>query len=861
MATEVSNIKVTLNLDKAQFDKAVGEAERQSKDLDKNVSKDFTSFGKNATKVGAGLTAAVTVPIAAIGKTSVDTFGSVNASIQRAGGFVNATKEEIQLMEDTIIGLGRNTPFSLQQVADAMGNFVGGEISAQEAADELGNVLDFALVAGLDDLQTAVDISATALNTFKDDISDVSQVTDIFAVVASDITTNTGAWARALNESSGAAKTAGLSFEDLNLLIATMVRGGASDIDAVGTAIKSAMKFIQAPTDQAAEALKNVGLNVDGLRSALAGGPIDLINYLGEGFAKANEKGEGFAFLAHVLGDQAAPEFAAAFNLSSDELKETADWMTETEGRGKELSETLRDAISPTDQMNKEWEIMKYQLGEQLAPSMIDLIGEVRKLVDWFSNLDPEAKQMIINIAKIAAVVGPVITVIGGLSIAIGAILSPVGLVISAIALFAVQIAVFIKQFQKALDSAKKFGKGVKAIFDLFTKGDFTGAIGDALGVTEDSALVDKVLSMREAIIGAWEVLTNFFTVTIPQKWGQFKDYLADTWDGIVMLAQNAWDDLKTAFKVGVDTVITFFRNLPANILILIGKVWRVFEDLRLNWINFLTVTVPNFVTGIIDWISKLPGRIEAFARDMWSRFTAWVSRMWNDAKNAVVTGVTNFVNWVATLPGKVANIAKSVWNALVSWVTSMWYNVKNKTIEGVNGVIDWFSKLPGRIWSVANNMWNGAVAGFNSFKDSVTSWASGVIDSIVAFFTDLPARIGDALKNAGKWAWGKITKGASGGDFEFNALGTRQAAGGPTVVGEHGMEVVNLQRGDTVTPNHELMRMLSKSGGEQPVYNINISGAFARSRNELADLMLDGIKAADERLRSSGKKTIMRTM
>lgn len=93
----------------------------------------------------------------------------------------------------------------------------------------------------------------------------------------------------------------------------------------------------------------------------------------------------------------------------------------------------------------------------------------------------------------------------------------------------------------------------------------------------------------------------------------------------------------------------------------------------------------------------------------------------------------------------------------------------------------------------------------------------------------------------------GSILPGfASGGQFK---------AGEPFIAGETGREMIFPKTDGRVISNEQTERMAA--GGNE--YHIHLhKGLVARSRTEMADIIIEGIKAADERLSASGKPKIM---
>lgn len=61
---------------------------------------------------------------------------------------------------------------------------------------------------------------------------------------------------------------------------------------------------------------------------------------------------------------------------------------------------------------------------------------------------------------------------------------------------------------QKVADKTAAIGGAIKGVFELFKTGDFTGSIGKALGLDEDSKLVGAILRVRSAFSDLWAGLT-----------------------------------------------------------------------------------------------------------------------------------------------------------------------------------------------------------------------------------------------------------------------------------------------------------------------------------------------------------------
>lgn len=488
-----------------------------------NLQKNFMNVGAAGTAVFAGVSAA--------SLNAVRSFESFNQEIERAGAFVNASADEMTLFREAAIDAARGTQFSFEETAVALQNFVGGEVDAKTAAEELGSVIDLALAAKLTNLQDAVNIGSLALTVFKDDAMDTSDVIDIFATVAADVTTQTDAWASAISQSAGAAKASGFSFKDLNVFFAQMVRGGA-DVNHMWAAFNSAMTRIQAPTKQSTEALENAGLSTEGLTKALDDGPVPLLEYLRKGFEKANETGQGFAFLTETLGAQAAPEFAMALGLTNEELQETAGYFQNIDGKGGAMVERLRDAMPATQMLAQSVQELNLRLGEALAPAMDAIVQAVIPLIERFrefSEQNPILTQRIVSavlvIAGLLALLLPIgmalpgiIMLFSGLAAVFAFLLTPIGALILAIS----GIAAILVYLIATGDWTKQGWQDVWLGIKLITADAANGVIGIVesminfvIGaVNRAIAALNRLISAAQRIPGVGKMLDTIGSIS-----------------------------------------------------------------------------------------------------------------------------------------------------------------------------------------------------------------------------------------------------------------------------------------------------------------------------------------------------------
>jgi len=382
LGEQVLSVLVKTSHDSRGFDDAESGLSRFGGTIG-GVGKTLMNFGATALKA----TAVVTGLAAAAGVKAVSDFGKFNESIQRAGAFANATAEETKMLEDAVLAVGKKGLVPTLELADAMGALVGGEIDAKTAAAELEDIVGLKLVAKMGTMREAIDLSSLALTVFKDDLGTTSALMDRMAVFAANVDDQTDALSRALQQSAGSARAAGVSFDELITLFSVMRRSGI-DLDLTWAAFNSAMTAIQSPGEKAFKALEKVGFGADDLSDALKLGTVPFLEVLRVGFEKAGGiEGKGLAFLMDTLGREAAPKFATALSLTNEEMEETAGWFEDVSGKGKTLVEILASNIPLIDKIKAVFGNMSITVGkflsEELGPKVIALKDTI---INWIED-------------------------------------------------------------------------------------------------------------------------------------------------------------------------------------------------------------------------------------------------------------------------------------------------------------------------------------------------------------------------------------------------------------------------------------------------------------------------------------------
>lgn len=198
---------------------------------------------------------------------------------------------------------------------------------------------------------------------------------------------------------------------------------------------------------------------------------------------------------------------------------------------------------------------------------------------------------------------------------------------------------------------------------------------------------------------GAVDSIVEFFTVTIPQAWEDFKTSLQELCDSIVQWFQDAWNSVIAFFTdtipAWIQSVVDWFNQLPYNIGYMIGQIIGHFIQWGIDLKNFVTEDIPAFINSVVEWFKSLPGKIWTWLTNAVSKVRAWGSDLWNTGINAAKQLVDSVVQKAKELPGKMVDIG-------INLIKGLW--------EGIGSVKDWI-------------------------LDKISGFCDGIVDGMLDFF------------------------------------------------------------------------------------------------------------------------------
>ena len=259
--SEVDRLYVVFDADGKPYVKGLREIESQTKASGRTLESTFRTAGKAAGMAIAAVLVVGTAAIAGIGKASVKAAASFEYEMARVKAVANATGAEMAGMSKLALQLGKDTVFSAGEAAKGIYALATAGVSV---ADIMGGAAAAALdlaAAGELDVGRSAEIAAAAMNIFELKGKDVVAVADALAVGATKSAVEVSDMADAFNMSAAVAAQAGMSVQELTAAIALLGNAGIRGSDA-GTSLKTMLMMLMAPTEQAADAMEQYGIEI-----------------------------------------------------------------------------------------------------------------------------------------------------------------------------------------------------------------------------------------------------------------------------------------------------------------------------------------------------------------------------------------------------------------------------------------------------------------------------------------------------------------------------------------------------------------------------------------------------------------------
>ena len=473
----VFELAAKLTLDSAEYEKGLKGASKTAKEWAKKLDKGIDKL----LKIGAVAAGAAAVGMAAFGKAAVQNGMQFDKAMSQVAATMGVTTGEIEELRQFAQKMGAETAFSATQAAEALNYMALAGYDAETSMGMLPNVLNLA-AAGAMDLGRASDMLTDSQSALGLSLDETNDLVDKMAQAASKSNTSVSQLGDAILTVGGTAKNLSGGTTELATALGVLADNGVKGTEG-GTALRNIILALSAPTDTAAKAMKELGVDVFDAEGNMRG-LNEIFGDLNESLSTMTQQDRMDA-LSTIFNKRDLKSAEALLANYGDRWDELSGYIDDAAGAAQQMADTQLDNLNgDITLMKSALEGVKIEFSDGLNPSLRDAtqritgllsknttqkffreFGEaageaVTTLTKWGSNALPRVIKEFENGAPRVKAFG---AAFAGLALAVKATVNPVGTLLTTLGLLTGGMALAALG---ADDIGKKFSKLTDAEYD-----------------------------------------------------------------------------------------------------------------------------------------------------------------------------------------------------------------------------------------------------------------------------------------------------------------------------------------------------------------------------------------------------------
>lgn len=307
---------------------------------------------RKGLKTATGLIAGAAGGLSALAAAALKVGTSFEDGMAQVAATMGITKDTIdangvkpfEVLEQAAKDAGEATKYSATEAAEALNYLALAGYDAQTAADTLPAVLNLASAGGLD-LAYASDLATDAMAALGIEASNanLTQFGDKMAKTASKANTSVGQLGEAILTVGGTAKGLAGGTTELNAALGVLANRGIKGAEG-GTALRNVILSLTAPTDKAAETMKELGLEVNDAEGNMR--PLnEVFRDLDKSLSEMSES-EKTQVLNEIFNKVDLKSAQALLAGCGDEFTELAANIDDSDGAMQQMADTMNDTLN-----------------------------------------------------------------------------------------------------------------------------------------------------------------------------------------------------------------------------------------------------------------------------------------------------------------------------------------------------------------------------------------------------------------------------------------------------------------------------------------------------------------------------------
>ncbi len=662
------------------------------------------AVGDKVSSVGQKLLP-VTGVVTGLGTAAVKTAADFDSAMSRVAAVSGATGSDFDKLRDKAREMGAKTKFSATEAADAMNYMAMAGWKTEDMLSGIEGIMYLAAASG-EDLATTSDIVTDALTAFGLTAEDSGHFADVLAAASSNANTNVSMMGETFKYCAPVAGALGFSVEDTAEAIGLMGNAGIKASQA-GTSMRSIMTNLTGDVKLSGAAIGDVTIattNADGSMRSLSAILADCRVAFG-GMTEAEKANNAET----LVGKNAMSGFLALMNAAPEDIAKVSGAVNNCKDAAKNMADTMQDNLEgQLTILKSQLQELAISFGDLLMPAVRSIVSGLQGMVDVLNAMPDGVKQVIMLIALLAAVLGPVLIIIGKVISAVGTIMT------------------IVPKLAGVINTVKTAFGALNAVMLANPIAIVIAAI--AALVAAFVYLWNTNEEFRQFWISLWESVKE----TAIQCWQAISAFLSQAWEAIQNTAVSVWNGIRDFFSglwTGIQTLFTTVVNAIAGFL---SGAWNAVKGTVVSVWNAISQFFTSVWNGIRNVTSVVVNGIRSFLQSAWNGIRALITTVMNGIKS-VVTAVWNGIRSVIT----------RVMNGIRSVVSSVWSGIRNTISSIVNGIKNTVSNAFHAMWSgirsTISGIYNTIRDGLGNAVNYITSlasagwrWGADIINGIV---------------------------------------------------------------------------------------------------------------------------------
>lgn len=717
--SKTKDLKVKITADIKNFNTAM-------MNLDKDVNKATKSLGgiskagESLKSVGGTMTKAVTLPVAAAAAASVKLYKDFDGSMRGVAATMGISAKEIdsgsqsfEKLKTAAMDAGSKTKFSSTEAAEALNYLALAGYGVDDAIKMMPNVLNLA-ASGNMELAQASDMVTDTASAMGLSIQETTSLVDTMARTSQMTNTSVAQLGEGLLTVGGTAKNLSGGVNEASAALGVLADNGIKGAEG-GTVLRNVILSLTAPTDKAAKAMKQYGINVFDAQGKMR--PLnDILGDMDKQIGNMTQQ-EKINFINTIFNKTDLKGVEALLGGVDGKLVDVDNALKNADGTAKEMADTLNSGLGGAlDEMKSALENAGIAAGEALAPIIKDLAKVITELARRFSELSPHTQTFIVAVGLVAAAIGPLLVVIGSLmggfvlvqgvmaatGLSFVALCTPVLIVVGVIAAVVAAGIFLCQNWDTIKGAASALGDKIKECWENLK--------------TWTSETYNNIV---ESISTAWENVKTSFTET----WNRCSEVVSEAWNWIVEAVTVGLQFIGNLIGLAFDIITLPWQFIWQNCGEYIIQAWEWIKETVSSALDFVSGKIKEGWDKVMSVTQPIWDAITGFISEKWEQLKSWASEKFNAVKDAISQA------WETT-----KSASSQAWGIITGYLSGKWDEIKGKASERFNTIKSTVSSAWDGIKSATSDKWESISSKISGVWDKVKSTVKSGVDKIKSF-------------------------------------------------------------------------------------------------------------------------------